>query len=69
MEADTRQAALDILFGLLKVAPDQAHVDPSRTLVQIGQQLWTLVAAAQKAPPAEGNPSLRRAGAKHKRVR
>jgi hypothetical protein len=43
-------------------------VDPSRTLVRIGERLWTVV----KITPIEESGlsgSQRRAGAKHKQVR
>jgi hypothetical protein len=67
LAATTRQAAVDELLALLQVSRDAARVDPSRTLVQVGTQLWTIVGFAPQA--AAESPSLRRAGAKHKRVR
>jgi hypothetical protein len=68
LEADHRQAAIDALLGRLHVAPEAAVVDPSRTLVRIGERLWTLVRTAAAAERAT-DPSLRRGGAKHKQVR
>jgi hypothetical protein len=67
LDAATRQAAVDALLALLGATPATARVDPTRTLVQVDARLWTLVAIA--APAASDSPSLRRAGAKHKRVR
>jgi hypothetical protein len=67
LAADTRQAAIDALLELLGRAADQARIDPTRTLVQFDDQLWTIVAAS--TPPADDSSSLRRAGAKHRRVR
>jgi hypothetical protein len=70
LEAQTRAAAIDALLALLEAAPEAARVDPSRTLVQIGDRLWTIVASHEpRAPGVVEAPSLRRAGAKHKRVR
>jgi hypothetical protein len=63
----TRQEAIATLLGLLQVTPDQVEVDPGRTIVIVGASLWTLVAI--RPPDAATNPSQRRAGAKHKRVR
>jgi hypothetical protein len=68
LEADNRHAAIDALLAHLGVAPEAAVVDPSRTMVRIGEHLWTLVAVATQADAAD-SASLRRAGAKHKRVR
>jgi hypothetical protein len=56
-----------VLLGLLEATRDAARIDPSRTLIEVGSQLWTIVAMA--APAAADAPGLRRAGAKHKRVR
>jgi hypothetical protein len=68
LAADTRQAAIDALLELLGKSAEQARIDPTRTLVQLDDQLWTMVAAS--TPPADdSSSSLRRAGAKHKRVR
>jgi hypothetical protein len=69
LQAETRHAAIDALLRLVAVTPEQARIDPSRTLVQVGAQLWTLVAAAPASPPTDEASSLRRAGAKHRRVR
>jgi hypothetical protein len=68
LDADTRQAAIDALLATLSVAGEAAHVDPTRTVVRIGDRLWTLVRAS---PPREQglSGSQRRAGAKHKQVR
>jgi hypothetical protein len=64
---ETRQEAIDELLRLLGSAPSEARIDPTRTLVETGGQLWTMVAARAAAP--QDAPGLRRAGAKHKRVR
>ena len=61
------EAAIEQLLQLLGVSPAAARIDPSRTLIQLDSELWTLVGAAPA--PESGPPSLRRAGAKHKRVR
>jgi hypothetical protein len=68
LAADTRQAAIDALLVELQISPEAAVVDPSRTMVRIGEQLWTLV-SAPKVTEESASSSLRRAGAKHKRVR
>ena len=65
LDCGTRQEALDELLRILAVK--DARVDPSRTLVEVEGALWTLVAA--RPPVDDVNSSLRRAGAKHKRVR
>jgi hypothetical protein len=65
---ETRQSALEELLRALHVAPDAAHVDPTRTLVEVDGALWTLVAARAARLDAPTS-SLRRAGAKHKNVR
>jgi hypothetical protein len=57
-----------VLLGLLEATRDAARIDPSRTLIEVGSQLWTIVAMAAPADAADA-PGLRRAGAKHKRVR
>jgi hypothetical protein len=67
LSADNRQAAVEALLNELGVPQESAIVDPSRTMVRLGDRLWTLVSAA--ATPTEDSASLRRAGAKHKRVR
>lgn len=67
--AETRQAAVDELLGLLQTDPAEARIDPTRTLVQLPAQLWTIVAAPSSSPQADPPSSLRRAGAKHRRVR
>jgi hypothetical protein len=70
LAAETRQAAIDELLGLLEVKAGEARVDPTRTLVQLRTELWTIVGVSPSAPPAdEPAGSLRRAGAKHRRVR
>jgi hypothetical protein len=68
LEAATRQEAVDALLALLGLTSGSAHVDPTRTLIQVGAQLWTIVSASPPPPELEPSP-LRRAGAKHKRVR
>ena len=67
LDAETRQAAIDALLRRLGTSPSQARVDPTRTLVDVGGSLWTIVGA--RADAARAAPGLRRAGAKHKRVR
>jgi hypothetical protein len=68
LAADNRQAAIDALLALLGVRVEDARIDPTRTLVHVESRLWTLVMLA--APPRSGESSaMRRAGAKHKRVR
>jgi hypothetical protein len=70
LEVQTRQAAIDLLLERLQVSPGAARVDPTRTVVQVGASLWTIVAVSDAARAAASeSPSLRRAGAKHKRVR
>ena len=68
LEVETRAQAIAELLRQLAVAVEAAHIDPSRTLVQFDSQLWTIVAHMRPAA-ADDSPSLRRAGAKHKRVR
>jgi hypothetical protein len=68
LTAKNRQEAITELLRLLNSTPEAARIDPSRTLVQVNAQLWTIVGLNAAAPAAE-SPSLRRAGAKHKRVR
>jgi hypothetical protein len=65
-EVDTRQAAIDALVASLGIAPESAHADPARTLVQIGDARWSIV-AQQKTVLTEAS-ALRRGGAKHKQV-
>lgn len=67
-EVETRQAAVDALVAELGLAPDVAHADPARMLVQIGDARWSIVATQKQTVVAE-NSSLRRGGAKHKQVR
>ena len=67
LSGDTRQAAIDELLRQLGTSPAEARVDPTRTLVDVGGALWTIVGA--RADAARAAPGLRRAGAKHKRVR
>ncbi len=67
LSAETRQAAIDELLVLLAVNPEHARIDPSRTIIQLDAELWTLVGFTP--PSTQDSPSLRRAGAKHKRVR
>ncbi len=66
-DTETRQAAIDALLDSLGVPADSARIDPTRTLVDLDGHRWTIVAI----PSLEGSvpPSVRRAGAKHKRVR
>ena len=66
--AETRQAAIDELLSLLNVSVSDARIDPTRTLVQLPLDLWTIVGISSAPPMTEGS-GLRRAGAKHRRVR
>ncbi|HEY0583696.1 MAG TPA: hypothetical protein VGE94_16050 [Chloroflexota bacterium] len=68
LTAQTRQEAVDALLALLGATADTARIDPSRTLVQFDEQLWTIVGTTP-APSVGDSAALRRAGAKHKRVR
>ena len=67
LQVDTRQAAVDALLDRLARQADEAQVDPTRTLVHVDRSLWTIVAT--RAAVERESPSLRRGGAKHKRVR
>jgi hypothetical protein len=69
LAAGSRQGAVDELLGLLQVSAHDARIDPTRTLVQLSTELWTIVGAVQSSVPAEDPAALRRAGAKHRRVR
>jgi hypothetical protein len=57
------------LLELLGRSTGDVRVDPSRTLVQVDQALWTIVIVQQPVVEDQDAASLRRAGAKHKRVR
>lgn len=65
--ASTRQEAIALLTKLLDVQQDAVQVDPSRTLLIVNGQPWTLVKRAVSG--GIDPPTLRRAGAKHRRVR
>jgi hypothetical protein len=67
LDVETRQAAIDELLRRLGRTLLEARVDPTRTLVEVNGSLWTIVAARAAAPPEAAG--VRRAGAKHKRVR
>ena len=68
LTAETRQAAVDELLALLQVNVSDVRIDPTRTLVQLPSELWTIVGGS--ILPATADPAgLRRAGAKHRRVR
>ncbi|MGI9148005.1 MAG: hypothetical protein ACR2IK_15870 [Chloroflexota bacterium] len=67
LEVETRREAIDGLLTLLGATRDAAHIDPTRTLIEVNAQLWTIVGFP--APRSSESPSQRRAGAKHKRVR
>ena len=69
LDAETRQAAIDALLALLETCQDQVRIDPTRTLVEFGAQLWTLVGASPASASPGESSSLRRGGAKHKQVR
>jgi hypothetical protein len=66
-ETGSRDAAIDALLSSLGAGREAALIDPTRTLVEVAGSRWTLVAARE--PEAPVPPGLRRAGAKHKRVR
>jgi hypothetical protein len=66
-ETSSRDAAIDALLAELGISRDTVLIDPTRTLLDVADSRWTLVAARE--PEAPVPPSLRRAGAKHKRVR
>jgi hypothetical protein len=68
LESDTRQRAIEELLCLLQIDVSQARIDPTRTLVQLDSRLWTIVAVSI-SPNAAESSALRRAGAKHRRVR
>lgn len=67
--AETRQAAVDELLALLQVNARDVRIDPTRTLVQLPAELWTIVGRSNTPPPMTEGAGLRRAGAKHRRVR
>jgi hypothetical protein len=68
LRASTRLEAVEELLATLGLRAEDARVDSTRTLVEVAGQLWTLVASPASDAPAV-SPSLRRAGAKHRRVR
>ncbi len=68
LAAETRQAAVDELLALLQVTAGAARIDPTRTLIQLPGELWTIVGGSV-SPPTTDPAGLRRAGAKHRRVR
>jgi len=68
LTAETRQSAVDELLALLHANVSEARIDPTRTLVQLPAELWTIVGGSSVPPMAEA-AGLRRAGAKHRRVR
>jgi hypothetical protein len=63
---ETRQAAIEALLARLGLTTDQVRVDPSRTLIDAGATMWTLIAT--RPAEAADTPTLRRAGAKHKHI-
>lgn len=67
LTVETRREAIDELLKLLQADRGEAKIDPTRTLIEVNAQLWTIVGFP--APRASESPSQRRAGAKHKRVR
>jgi hypothetical protein len=68
LAAVSRQAAVEELLALLNANTSDARIDPTRTLVQLSAELWTIV-GVPSAPPTTESSGLRRAGAKHRRVR
>jgi hypothetical protein len=69
LAAETRQGAVDELLALLQVNARDVRIDPTRTLVQLPAELWTIVGLSSTPPPMTEGAGLRRAGAKHRRVR
>src|SRR6266851_5742867 len=67
LDVQTRQEAIDELLRRLGMASSEARVDPTRTVVETAGHLWTIVATRAATPPEASG--VRRAGAKHKRVR
>src|SRR5439155_21052123 len=65
--AETRQAAVDELLALLQVTVGDVRIDPTRTLVQLPTELWTIVGGSL-LPPTTDPVCLRPAGAKHSLV-
>jgi hypothetical protein len=66
LEAAGRDAAIAALLATLGTLPDAARIDPTRTLVDLGTSLWTIVGVTRAA--VTESAGLRRAGAKHRRV-
>ena len=52
-----------------EVGARDVRIDPTRTLVQLPAELWTIVGLSSTPPPMTEGAGLRRAGAKHRRVR
>jgi hypothetical protein len=69
LAVETRQAAIDGLLLLLQAKPDAARVDPTRTMLQLNAQLWTIVSTTAPQTSPNESSALRRGGAKHRRVR
>jgi hypothetical protein len=69
LAADNRQAAVEALLKELGVTSESAIVDPSRTMLRLGDRLWTLVSVSAAPTTTEDSASQRRAGAKHKHIR
>jgi hypothetical protein len=67
LDAPGRDGAIAALLDLLHVAPDTARIDPTRTLVDVGTSMWTIVSVTRAS--VSESAGLRRAGAKHRRVR
>jgi len=67
-DVETRQLAIVELLRSLGIDEGRARIDPTRTLIQVESHLWTIVGSSAVAAEAESS-SLRRGGAKHKRVR
>jgi hypothetical protein len=67
LEVESRREAIEELLKLLGATRAAAQIDPTRTLIEVDGQLWTIVGFP--APRISETPSMRRAGAKHKRVR
>jgi hypothetical protein len=66
LEADGRDGAIAALLAVLHASPEAARIDPTRTLVDLGSAMWTIVAMGNAT--ISESATLRRAGAKHRRV-
>ena len=67
LEAPSRDAAIATLLEQIEASADTARIDPTRTMVDLGTALWTLVSISSASISESSN--LRRAAAKHRHVR